>query len=72
MLLTEGQMGDDKGAALMFDAMPSAPVLLADRAVTPIGFATRLLRGTTACTPSRKGRKAPIPHDWLRSMGPEP
>ena len=31
MLLTEGQMSDYKGAALMFDAMPPAPVLLGDR-----------------------------------------
>jgi hypothetical protein len=31
MLLTEGQMRDYKGAALMFDAMPPALVLLGDR-----------------------------------------
>ncbi|MET3439244.1 hypothetical protein ABIC44_003949 [Sphingomonas sp. 1185] len=31
MLLTEGQVSDYKGAALMFEAMPPAPILLADR-----------------------------------------
>ena len=31
MLLTEGQMSDYKGAALMLDAMPDAPVLIGDR-----------------------------------------
>ena len=31
MLLTEGQMSDYKGAALMFEAMPPAPVLLGER-----------------------------------------
>jgi transposase len=30
MLLTEGQMSDYKGAALIFDAMPPAPVPLGD------------------------------------------
>ena len=31
MLLSEGQMSDDKGAALMLDALPSARTLIADR-----------------------------------------
>jgi hypothetical protein len=30
MLLTKGQMSDCKGAALMSEAMPPAPILLAD------------------------------------------
>ena len=31
MLLSEGQMSDYKGAALMIDAFPKAKALLADR-----------------------------------------
>ena len=64
MLLTEGQMSDYKGAALMFEAMLPAPVLLADRGYDADWFRQALAaRGTSACIPSRKGRKALIPHD---------
>lgn len=31
MLLSEGQMSDHKGAALMLDALPRAKALLSDR-----------------------------------------
>lgn len=48
----------------MFDAMPPASVLLADRGYDADWFRQALAaRGTAACIPSRKGRKAPIPHD---------
>lgn len=30
-LLTEGQMNDHKGAKLVFDALPPAPVLIGDK-----------------------------------------
>jgi transposase len=64
MLLTKGQMSDDKEAALMFEAMPPAPVLLADRGYDADWFRQALTaRGTAPCIPSRKGRKVPIPHD---------
>lgn len=64
MLLTEGQMSDYKGAALMFEAMPPAAVLLADRGYDADWFRQALAaRGTSACIPSRKGRKVLIPHD---------
>ncbi len=57
-------MSDYKGAALMFEAMPPAPVLLVDRGYDADWFRQALTaRGTAACIPSRKGRKAPIPHD---------
>ena len=57
-------MSDYKGAALMFEAMPPAPILLADRGYDADWFRQKLTaRGTAACIPSRKGRKAPIPHD---------
>jgi hypothetical protein len=39
MLLSEGQMSDFKGAALMLPALPKARELLADKATTPIGSA---------------------------------
>jgi transposase len=64
MLLTEGQMSDYKGAALMFEAMPPAPVLLGDRGYDADWLRQALAaRGTTACIPSRTGRWVPIPHD---------
>ncbi len=64
MLLTEGQMSDFKGAALMLDALPKAKVLLADRGYDAAWFRTALAeRGIAACIPSRKSRKVPIPHD---------
>ena len=47
MLLSEGQMSDYKGAALMLDALPRAKALLGDRGYIP----------------SKKNRKLPIPHD---------
>jgi len=31
MLLSEGQMSDDKGAVLMFEAIPKARELIADK-----------------------------------------
>jgi len=46
MLLSEGQMSDYKGAALMLDALPRAKALLGDRGYIP----------------SKKNRKLPIPH----------
>jgi len=39
MLLSEGQMSDYKGAALMLDVLPSAKTLLGDRATAPTGSA---------------------------------
>jgi hypothetical protein len=59
MLLTEGQVSDYKGAALMFDAMPTAPVLLGDRGYDADLFCQALTaRSTIACIISRKNRKA--------------
>lgn len=64
MLLSEGQMSDYKGAALMFDALPPAKALLGDRGYDANWFRHALAkRGITVCIPSRSNRKAPIPHD---------
>lgn len=64
MLLSEGQMSDFKGAALMLDALPRAKVLLGDRGYDADWFRKALTeRDITACIPSKRNRKVPIPHD---------
>ena len=64
MLLSEGQMSDYKGAALMLDAIPPAKVLLADRGYDADWLREALVtRGTAACIPSKSNRKIPLPHD---------
>lgn len=67
MLLTQRRMIDCKGVALMFEAMPAAPVRLADRGYDADGFRHALAaQGTAACIPSRKGGKSSTPHDAVR------
>jgi transposase len=64
MLLSEGQMSDYKGAALMFDALPKARVLIGDRGYDADWLRQALAaRKITACIPSKTNRKVPIPHD---------
>jgi transposase len=64
MLLSEGQMSDYKGAALMLDVLPKAKSLLGDRGYDADWLRQALAaRGITACIPSKSNRKAPIPHD---------
>jgi transposase len=66
MLLSEGQMSDYKGAALMFDALPSAKQLLADKGYDADWFRRSLAeRGITAFIPSKSNRKKPIQHDRI-------
>jgi transposase len=66
MLLSEGQMSDYKGAALMMEALPPAKALLADRGYDADWFRNALLaRGITPCIPSKTNRKVPIPHDTV-------
>ena len=66
MLLSEGQMSDYKGAALMIDALPRAKALLADRGYDADWFRAALdARGIAACIPSKANRKVPIPHDTV-------
>jgi len=58
MLLSEGQMSDYKGAALMIDALPGAKVLLGDRGYDADWFRTALAkRKIAACIPSKTNRK---------------
>ncbi len=64
MLLSEGQMSDYKGAALMLDALPPAKALLCDRGYDAGWFRNALAeRGIAACIPSKSNRKIPIDHD---------
>jgi transposase len=64
MLLSEGQMSDYKGAALMIEALPPAKDMLADRGYDADWFRDALTaRGITPCIPSRSNRKIPNPHD---------
>ena len=64
MLLSEGQMSDYKGAALMLDALPRAKTLLGDRGYDADWFRHALTtQGTAACIPSKRNRKVTIPHD---------
>jgi transposase len=66
MLLSEGQMSDYKGAALIIDAFPKAKALLADRGYDADWFRAALTnRGIAACIPSKANRKVPIPHDVI-------
>lgn len=66
MLLSEGQMSDYKGAALMLDALPRAKALLGDRGYDADWFRKALAeRDIAACIPSKKNRKVPIPHDAM-------
>jgi transposase len=64
MLLSEGQVSDYKGAALMLDAVPHAQATLADRGYDADWLRNVLTaRGISQCIPSKANRKAPIPHD---------
>ena len=64
LLLSEGQMSDYKGAALMLDALPPAKELLGDKGYDADWFRQALTeRGITACIPSKSNRKTPIEHD---------
>lgn len=64
MLLSEGQMSDYKGAALMLPVLPKAKVLLGDRGYDADWLRQALAdRGVAACIPSKANRKIQIPHD---------
>ena len=64
MLLSEGQMSDFGGAALMLDAFPKAKALLGDKGYDADWFRDELAaRKIEACIPSKSNRKVHIPHD---------
>jgi IS5 family transposase len=58
MLLSEGQMSDYKGAALMFEAIPKANLLIGDRGYDADWLRQALAaRKMTACIPSKTNRR---------------
>ena len=64
MLLSEGQMSDYKGAALMLHALPRTKAMLGDRGYDADWFRQALAnRGIAACIPSKANRKLPIAYD---------
>jgi len=64
MLLSEGQMSDYKGAALMIDAFPKAKALLGDKGYDADWFREALSkRGIAPCIPSKTNRKIQIDYD---------
>jgi len=64
LLLSEGQMSDYKGAALIIDAFPKAKALLGDRGYDADWFRAALIaRGITPCIPPRANRTVQIDYD---------
>ena len=64
MLLSEGQMSDYKGAALMLDVLPPAKQLLGDKGYDAGWFRKALTeRGIAACIPSKTNRKIQLEYD---------
>jgi transposase len=64
LLLTEGQMSDHKGAALLLPVLPTARELLGDRGYDSNRFRAALAeRGITPCIPSTRSRKQALPYD---------
>ena len=64
MLLSEGQMSDYKGAALMFDALPKATAMLGDRGYDADWFRGVLTAKSLApCKLSKINCKVSIPRD---------
>ena len=66
LLLSEGQMSDYKGAALMLNVLPRAKELLGDKGYDADWFRQALsARGITACIPSKSNRRELIEHDRI-------
>jgi transposase len=64
LLLTEGQMSDHKGAALLLPVLPAARELLGDRGYDSNRFRAALCqRGITPCIRSTRSRKVALPYD---------
>jgi len=64
MLLSEGQMSDHRGASLVFDALPPAKTLIADRGYDSTPFRQALAaKGIEPCIPSSRSRKISYPYD---------
>jgi len=72
MLLSEGQMSDYKGAALMIDALPAAKTLLGDKGYDADWLRTALAQhGIAACIPSKSQSQGADPTRH-RALPPPP
>src|SRR5260370_12147227 len=59
-LLTEGQMSDHKGAAIIYPKLPTADMLIGDKGYDSDAFRDALTkRGITPCIPPRAKRRLP-------------
>ena len=64
MLLTEGQVGDYRGAATVFGALPEADAPVADKVYDSDRFREALVeRGIEPCISGRASRKRPVTYD---------
>jgi transposase len=64
MLLSEGQMSDHKGAALICEALPRAREMVADRGYDSDAFREALIaKGIAPCIPPRRNRKVQHAYD---------
>jgi transposase len=67
LLLSEGQMSDYKGAAMLLDKLPQARELLADRGYDADWFRDVLMqRGIAPCIPPKKNRK--FQHEYDKEL----
>ena len=65
-LLSEGQMSDDHGAALLFASLPKARCMLADKGYDSNWFRNALQsKGVLPCIPSKANRRQPMPYDKI-------
>lgn len=64
LLLSEGQMSDHKGAAMLFGSLPQAKVLLGDKGYDSDWLRAALTeRGIDACIPPLRHRKVQHAYD---------
>ena len=64
MMLSAGQLNDQKGANILAPLLPPARELIADRGYDSNPFRAALAeRGIAACIPPKKNRRAAIPYD---------
>ena len=64
LLLTEGEVSDHEGAAVLLDALPRVEVLVADKGYDSDGYRAALEdKGITPCIPPRKTRKVQHSYD---------
>ena len=64
MLLTEGQVNDHRGAAILLPALPDAEALIAEEGYDSDSFRPALAsRGIEACIPGRANRREPLAYD---------